>query len=200
MSRYRYLVCIATIHLVLILIVCLRDTFGLLAEARTIFPPSLNRFWNSAAAFCSATLGEDFKLRNPYRQSVAGYLNAAGAEAGYGFFAPNVPGNYKLAFEVRHQSSDQPTYEVPRVADAATAFRLESLLDRIVDLNYEPLRQTMVQMLARPVWQRYPDATSMRVVLGYVIWPSADEYLRGERETYEPVYTCELGLRPGRQK
>jgi hypothetical protein len=200
LSRYRYLIGIATIHLLLVLIVCLRDTFGLFAEARTIFPAELNRSWDRAATFCSTALGEELDLQNPFRQTAAAYLNAAGVEAGYGFFAPNVPNNYKLAFEVRHTPDGHRTYEVPRVADSATGFRLESLLDRIADLDYEPMRQTMIQMLVKPVWQRNPDAVSIRAVLGYVIWPSADEYLRGEKETFEPVRVYDFDVSPGNRR
>ena len=195
LSRYRFLIGIATIHLLLVLIVCLRDTFGLFAEARTIFPAPLNSSWENAGMFCSTALGEGLNLRNPFRQSVAAYLNAAGIEAGYNFFAPNVPNNYKLAFEVHHRPDNRTTYEVPSVADSATAFRLESLLDRIADLDYEPMRQAMVQMLIKPVWQRNPDATSIRAVLGFVVWPSADDYLNGERETFEPVHGYQFDLR-----
>jgi hypothetical protein len=197
LSRYRYLIGLAAIHLLLIPIVCLRDACGLFAEAHTIFPPALNSFWNRTATFYSSVLGEGLDLQNPFRQVVAGYLNAAGIEAGYGFFAPNVPSNYKLGFEVRHGPDDHRTYEVPRVADAATAFRLESLLDRIAYLDYEPMRQAMVQMLTQPVWQRNPDAVSIRAVLGYVVWPSPDGYLKGEKETFVPVQAYEFGLRPG---
>ena len=193
LTRYRYLLGFAAIHLLLILIVCLRDTFGIFAEAPTIFPPRLNRFWSEASGLASFTLGEDLRLRNPARNAVAFYLNGAGIEAGYGFFAPNVPSNYKLVFELRYPDNRRE-YELPRVADAATAFRLESLLDRIADMNYEPMRQTMFQMLTYSVWQRHPGAISVRAVMGYTIWPSPEEYERGERETFEPVYAYDFDL------
>ena len=49
------------------------------------------RRWNDAAAAASFVLGEDLQLGNPARNLVTSYLNAAGIEAGYGFFSPNVP-------------------------------------------------------------------------------------------------------------
>ena len=186
----------ATIHLFLVLIVCIRDTFGIFAEAPTIFPPSLERFWGGASECCSSVLGETLGLQNPVRNALAAYLNSAGAEAGYGFFSPNVPSNYKLVFELRY-ADNRRDYDVPRVADAATAFRLESLLERIDDIPYEPMRKVMVQMLTYPAWQRHPDAVFIRSVLGYTIWPSPEGYLKGERESFEPVYGFDFDLRPG---
>jgi hypothetical protein len=194
-KRYRCLIGFALAHLLLILTVCLRDTFATFALATTIFPTALKPFWNRADAAASFVLGEDLQLRNPARNVATFYLNAAGIEAGYGFFAPNVPSNYKLVFEL-HYADNRTEYELPSVADAATAFRLESLLDRVADVGYEPMRQIMFQMLTYPVWQRHPDAISVRAVLGYVIWPSAEQFQRGEKETLEPVYAYDFDLRP----
>jgi len=195
LKRYRYLIGLALAHLLLILTVCLRDSFLTFALAPTIFPTALKPFWNDAAAAASFVLGEDLPFRNPARNVVTFYLNAAGIEAGYGFFSPNVPSNYKLVFEL-HYADSHTEYELPHVADAATAFRLESLLDRIADISYEPMRQTMFQMLTYPVWQRHPEAISVRAVLGYVNWPSAEQFQRGKKETFEPVYAYDFDLRP----
>ena len=195
LKRRRYLIGFASIHLVLIVIVSLRDMFGIFAEAPTIFPPALNSFWGAATESASSALGGDLNLNNPVRNLVTVYLNAAGIEAGYGFFAPNVPSNYRLIFEVRHPD-DRVEYEPPEIGDAATAFRLESLLDRIADVSYEPMRRVMFQMMTRPVWQKNPDAISIRVVLGYTIWPSPDQFEQGERETFEPVFAYDFDLRP----
>jgi hypothetical protein len=54
----------------------------------------------------------------------------------------------------------------------------------------------MFQMLTYPVWQHHPDAVSVRAVLGYVIWPSSQQFQRGEKETFEPVYAYDFDLRP----
>jgi hypothetical protein len=140
-------------------------------------------------------LGENLDLNNPVRNAVAVYLNGAGIEAGYGFFAPNVPSNYRLVFEVRHPDDSVDT-ELPQIGDAATGFRLETMLDRIADIEYEPMRQVMFQMLTRPVWAKHRDAVSIRAVLGYTIWPSPDQFQRGERESFEPVFAYEFDFHP----
>jgi hypothetical protein len=170
--------------------------FGIFSEAPTIFPGALNGVWRVASKWFSQTLGEGLTLRNPARNAVAVYVNAAGIGTGYGFFAPNVPSNYKLVFEVRHPDN-HVEYELPEIGDAATGFRLESLLDQIANLDYEPMRQVMFQMLTQPVWQKHPDAIAIRVVLGYTIWPSPEQFQRGERESFQPVVAYDFDLRSG---
>jgi hypothetical protein len=194
LRRHRYLVGFALVHLLLILLVCVRDACGIFAEASTIFPASLAHFWNEAAALTSTALAEDLTLQNPLRNAVALYLNGAGVEAGYGFYAPNVPSNYKLVFELQY-ADGRREYDLPALADAATAFRLESLLDRVAEIEYEPMRQAMVRTLTYPTWRRHPEAVSIRTVLGYSIWPSPDEYRQGKRGTLEPVYSYDFDLR-----
>ena len=55
---------------------------------------------------------------NPVRQALATYLHIAGIETGYGYFAPNVPGSYKLVFEL-HYPDGRVEYELPSVSSAA---------------------------------------------------------------------------------
>jgi hypothetical protein len=194
LTRYRYLVLGGGLHLLLVLIVCLRDLFATFAVAPTLLPSSLTSFWSGADTFASAALGQSLKVENPLRNTVTFYLHAAGIEAGYGFFAPNVPSNYKLVFELRY-ADDRREYELPRIGDAATGFRLESLLERTAELPYEPMRQVMLQMLASPVRRLHPDALSLRAVLGYVVWPSPAEFEHGKKESFEPVYAYDFDLR-----
>jgi hypothetical protein len=52
------------------------------------------------------------------RNGITVYLHSAGIEAGYGFFAPNVPPNYKLVFEL-HYPDGRIDYEIPTVNSAA---------------------------------------------------------------------------------
>ena len=44
--------------------------------------------------------------------------NIAGIETGYGYFAPNVPGGYRLVFEL-HYPDGRVEYELPSVSSAA---------------------------------------------------------------------------------
>ncbi len=179
----------------MVLTVCLRDTFSIFAQSPTVFPPSLTTFWSDAETLPAALLGQGLTSRNPVRNGVALYLHAAGIEVGYGFFAPNVPNSYKLAFEISYPDGHRE-YDLPRVGEAGTGFRLESLLDRIADTTYQPLREMMFKMLAYSVWQEHPDATVVRAVFGYVIWPSPEEFERGKRESFELLYAYDFTFSP----
>lgn len=179
------------LHLSLVLLVCLRDTFSVLAESGTVFPRFLDRYWRAGQAITLIPLGETLSVDNPIRQGIAAYLKGAGIDAGYGYFAPNVPSNYKIVFELRY-ANGRVGYELPLIGGPATALRLSSLLDRIAEETYEPLRATFVRMLAYSVWQDHQDATSIRAVLGYVELPTPDEFERGQKESYHALFAYDF--------
>jgi hypothetical protein len=144
------------LHFSFILLVCLRDTFSVLAESATFFSRSLDRYWRAGRTITSIPLGQTLSVDNPVRQGIAAYLRGAGIAAGYGYFAPAVPDTYKIVFELRY-ADGRTDYELPRVGGAATGLRLSSLLDRIAEETYEPLRATFVRMLAYSIWQDHQD-------------------------------------------
>ena len=178
-------------HLFFILLVCLRATFSVLAESTTFFPRSLDRYWRTGETITSVPLGGTLSVDNPIRQGIAAYLRGAGIEAGYEYFAPNVPDNYKIVFELRY-ADGRTDYELPRVGGAATGLRLSSLLDRIAEETYEPLRATFVKMLVYSIWQDHQDATSIRAVVGYVELPTPDEFERGQKESYHALFAYDF--------
>jgi hypothetical protein len=118
-------VALFALHFSFILLVCLRSTFSVLAESATFFPRSLDRYWRAGEAITSVPLGETLSVDNPIRQGIAVYLRGAGIEAGYGYFAPNVPDNYKIVFELRY-ADGRADYELPRIGGAATGRRLST--------------------------------------------------------------------------
>jgi hypothetical protein len=179
------------VYLFLIVLVCLRDTFFVLAESTTFFPRSIDRYWRAGQTIASIPLGETLSLANPIRQGIAAFLQSGGIQAGYGYFAPNVPNNYKIVFEV-HYADGRIEYELPRVGTAATGLRLTSLLDRIVEESYEPLRAMFVKMLAYSIWQDHQDARSIRAVVGYVELPTPDEFERGQKESYHGLFAYDF--------
>ncbi len=70
----------------------------------------------------ATVLGQRLDQSNWLRNGITVYLHCAGIEAGYGFFAPNVPANYKLVFELRYPDG-RTEYNIPRVGSAATGLR-----------------------------------------------------------------------------
>jgi hypothetical protein len=175
------------LHLCLIATVCLRDTFSVFANTPTILPVASGKIWASSEQTAAALLGERLGQSNWVRNAIVVYLHTAGIEAGYGFFAPNVPPNYKLVFEL-HYLDGHTAYEVPTVGSAATGMRFAGLLDQLAQENYAPLRETMMKIVAYSVWERHPSATKIRAYLGCAYLPAPAEFMKGEKESYELLF------------
>lgn len=144
----------------------------------------------------SAALGQRLAASNPVRQALATYLHITGIESGYGYFAPNVPGSYKLVFEL-HYPDGRVEYELPRVNRAAAGLRLAGLLDQIGRTKYDALREILVKMLAQSLWREHPDVKTIRAVFGSIRLPSVSEFEHGKRESYEFLYAYDFSLRDG---
>jgi hypothetical protein len=181
-------------HLFLIVIVCLRDTFSVFASTPTILPTAAEKFWEGGEQTAAALLGERLDHSNWVRNEIAVYLHSAGIEAGYGFFAPNVPPNYKLVFEL-HYPDGRVDYEIPMVNSAATGLRFAGLLDQLAEVSYAPLRETMLKIVAYSVWQAHPDAAMIRAYLGCAHLPTPREFERGEKDSYELLFAYDFTFR-----
>jgi hypothetical protein len=182
------------LHFLLIVSFSCRETLRLVAQGPTIFPPSFKGFSQKAETAVSVALGQHLASPNPIRQTLATYLHFSGIEAGYGYFAPNVPGSYKLVFEL-HYADGRVEYEVPRVRGTAAGLRMAGLLDNIGRTPYDALREHLVKMLALSIWREHPEVKMIRAVLGSIGLPSISEFERGKRESYEFLYAYDFSLR-----
>ena len=191
-QRNLYLGCFF-LQFFLIGLVCFRDTFAILSQGGTVFGKSLTGFWQSSERVTSAILGGQLVSSDPLRKGLDTYLNIAGIEAGYSFFAPNVPNNYKLVFEI-HENDGHIQYALPQIGEPAIGLRFATLLDYIGETRYDALREVMLKMLAFPIWQEYPNAIRIRAVLGFVNLPTATEYARGKRESYQFLYAYDFSF------
>jgi hypothetical protein len=179
------------VHLLIVLIVCCRDTFYLIGQGYTIVPDSLDSASQRAETIAATALGEGVDISNPFRQSLALYSHVAGIEAGYSFFAPNVPNSYKVVFEFRAPDGEVE-YDLPELGGSATGLRLGNLLDFIGETRYAGLREGMLRRLAYASWQHHQGATVVRTVFGIVNVPPAADYKEGERETYDVLYAYDF--------
>jgi hypothetical protein len=184
------------LHSLLIITFSCRDTLGLVAQGPTIFPPSFKSLSQKAETVVSAALDQKLAASNPSRQAIAMYLHAAGIETGYGYFAPNVPGSYKLVFEL-HYPGRRVEYELPRVNRVAAGLRVAGLLDHIGRTRYDALREILVKRLAQSVWREHPDVKMIRAVFGSIRLPSVTEFERGKRGSYEFLYAYDFSPRDG---
>lgn len=121
-------------------------------------------------------------------------LHAAGIQAGYTFFAPNVPNPHRLTFELFYDDG-RVEHQSPQVRSKAAALRLDTLLDKLADERYEAVREVLVKMLAFSVWRQHQDVKKVRATFGSVNPPDIDEFEQGKRETFQPMFSFDFSLR-----
>jgi len=190
-----YLACFL-LHFLLIIAVSSRETVWLIRQGLTIFRSSFKGRTPAAGTDVASVPRQNLATSNLLRRALATYLHIAGIERGYGYFAPNVPAGYKLIFEL-HYPDGRVAYRLPRVHSAAAGLRLAGLLDEIGRTGYDPLREYLVKMLARPVWREHPEATTISAVFGSINLPSINEFEHGARESYQFLYAYDFSVRDG---
>ena len=182
------------VHFFLITAVCFAGLASLVAEGATILPSALDASARKVELLAAWLLGKQAAASSPVRRSIATYLHAAGIQSGYTFFAPNIPGYHKLTLELYYQDG-RVEYESPQVSGKAAARRLDSLLDRLADNRYEPLREVVVKMLALSVWREHPDVNKIRAVFESVSPPSISDFENRKGESFQPMFTYDFSLR-----
>ena len=181
-------------HFFLLTAVCLAGIFWLIAQGATILPSAFDQYARKAELVATWCLGKEARASNPLRKGIATYLHAAGIQAGYSFYAPNVPSPHRLTLELFHDDG-RVEYESPHVRNKAAALRLESLLDRLPEERYEPIREVIFKMLAFSVWREHPDVKKVRATLEIVHLPSITDFEHGKAETLEPMFSFDFSLR-----
>jgi hypothetical protein len=182
------------VHFFLITAVCFAGIFSLVAQGLTILPSVLNRFARKGELAAATVLGKEAAPSSPVRRGVATYLHAAGIQAGYTFFAPNIPSYHKLILEL-YYSDGRVEYDSPHVSGKAAALRLDSLLDRLADPRYEPLREVVVKMLAFSVWRERSDVERIRAIFGSVNPPGISDFEHRKGESFQPLFSFDFSLR-----
>ena len=172
------------IHFALILLVAFRDSFDIFGRAETVFPERWSGGFRSFAASAHRLAGGDLVRSNPVRNGVRLYLHAAGIDAGYGFFAPNIPSNYKVVFEL-HYPDGRVDYDIPSVGSRASGLRLTGLLDYLAETDSAEVRTFMLKTLTESSWREHPEVTSIDTFLGIGVLPTPEEFRHGEREHYK---------------
>jgi hypothetical protein len=182
------------VHFSLITAVCFAGIFSLIAEGTTLLPSAFQKYARKAELIAALVLGKEAAASGPVRQAVATYLHAAGIQAGYSFFAPNIPDYHKLTLELYHEDG-RVEYESPHVIGRAAALHLDSLLSRLADKRYEPLREVVVKMLALSVWRERPDVKKIRATFGAVSPPDISDFEHGKSESFQPMFSYDFSLR-----
>ena len=184
MTRSRIALAWLTLHFFLIIAICSRQLWWLITNGLTIIPFSEADISAQLAKDISTTAGPRTNLTRPAKAALSTYLHSAGIEGAYGFFAPNVPENFKLAFEFRN-ADGSVEYDLPNVESRAAGLRLGSLLDKIGRSDSEQYRRILIRMLTSMAWEDHPEAISAHAVFGKLKLPDPVEYERGVRPAYE---------------
>jgi hypothetical protein len=182
------------IHFFLITAVCFAGLFSLVAEGATMLPSALDTYARKAELVAAWLLGKQAGAPSPVRRSIATYLHAAGIQSGYTFFAPNIPGYHRLTLELYYQDG-RVEYESPHMSSRAAPLRIDSLLNRLADNRYEPVREVVVKMLALSVWREHPDVKKIRATFGSVSPPSISDFEHGKGESFQPMFSYDFSLR-----
>ena len=163
------------------------------AEGPTILPVFFRNFSRKAEATVSAALGQKLPAWHPVREALNTYVQLAGIEAGYGYFASNVPGGYRLVFELHYQDG-RIEYELPSVRSEAAGLRTAGLLDSIGRTRYDGLREILIKTLVQSIWREHPEVESVRATLESIRLPTAREFTEGKRQSYEFLYAYDFSL------
>jgi hypothetical protein len=184
LSVRRKNVCLAWLALQLLLVtaISVRQVGWLVAHGLTVIPVTRSNTVSAAQKEGSTSARQAGP--NPVRQLLVGYLHCAGIEGAYGFFAPNVPESYKLAFEFRNRDGSVD-YDLPSVDSRAAELRLGSLLDAIGRSDSERYRRILIRMLTAAAWENHPEAVSVHAVFGKLKLPGPVEAERGIAPSYE---------------
>jgi hypothetical protein len=182
------------VHFLLVTAVCLAGVFWLISQRSTVLPSAWDEYARKAELVATWCLGKEAAPSNPVRLVIATYLHVAGIQAGYTFFAPNIPSHHRLNLELFYDDG-RVEYEAPRVRSKAAALRLDSLLDRLAEERYEPVREVLVKRLAFSVWREHPEVKKVRATFGSVNPPDIDEFEQGKTETFLPMFSFDFSLR-----
>src|SRR5215472_4611868 len=182
------------IHFFLVTAVCFAGVFWLIAEGSTILPSAWDKYARKGELVASWCLGKEAGTSNPIRLAIATYLHAAGIQAGYTFFAPNVPSSHGLTLELFYDDG-RVEYDSPRLRSRAAALRLDSLLNRLADERYEAIREVIVKRLAVSVWREHPEVKKIRATFGSIDTPGMNEFEQGKTETFQPMFSFDFSLR-----
>ena len=176
-------------HFLLIVVIASRDIVSFIARGYTWLPKAASLFAQKMETILADAT--DLPPTHPLREATVTYTHLAGIESGYAFFAPSVPDNYKLVFEL-HYADGRIEYDLPHASNTAAGYRLATLVDNIGRTDSDELREVMAKMMAYSLWQAHPDASMIRTVIGFASLPTAAEFRQGHRESHEFLYAYDF--------
>jgi hypothetical protein len=178
--------------------VSLVQTAQLIVASKTVVPTGTVKALKKLGLVSEASFGSRFTRSGPVRQSLVTYLACAGADGGYGYFAPNVPPTYELSYELRY-SDGRSEVRIARSSNTALGLRIASLLEQVGGISSLTLREHVLKKFATVFLRQHPDVEKMRVSLWQVTPPTIEQYTQGKRHYPTVLCTYDCNQTPKQQ-
>jgi hypothetical protein len=145
--------------------------------------------------FVAASVSMNFGRLSPgvVRSAVLSYCNLSGTFRDYTFFAPGVASALKAAFLVEEAAGGPPTLVTFAAESREIAFRYGSIMRS--GMADERGRDLFAQSWSALILGSRPSAESVTVMVERMLVPSMDEYRRGQRPEWTPLYVGKFSRR-----
>jgi hypothetical protein len=163
------------------------QTARVIVVSKTVAPTSTVKALKELGAVSEASFGSRFARSGPIRETLMTYLVAAGADGGYGYFAPAVPDSCALTFQLRYSDGRTET-QITHSANTPLGLRIGSLLEQIGGISSPKLSEHMLKNFATVLLRQHPKLNNGRISLWRVPSPTIEEHTRGERP--KPALLC----------
>jgi hypothetical protein len=127
------------------------------------------------------------------------YDEVSGAGSSYGFFAPGIFSQIRAVFDVIDANGQTRTVNLAKGINKEADLRVGNIIDQFQSIDevedgdderIERLQRSMAASLAGTIFGRYPGAKKVVLRLEKFQPPSMEEYRRGERPNWEPLYSA----------
>lgn len=174
----------ACVHLTFVLCAGSCDLLTAFSKGSTFFPKSWSGLFGRTEKSIEYALGKG--SRRLWSDGIALYLHGAGVEAGYNFFAPHVPGSYRLVLEL-HYGDGRVEYEIAQGNAPGSALPVASLLDLIGHFSNDAVREHLIRLLAQDTGRQHPNVEMVRAFFGAVNFPTVEAYAGGAKASFRVI-------------
>lgn len=124
---------------------------------------------------------------------IAFYANLSGADGRYGFFSPNIPGQFLVNFNLKDKNGNIETKRIEENIPREVSIRYGNMLRLLMKAaKSSKLKRSITASLAAHIFNRNPNTKSVEVVVFSVILPTSKQYRNGLRKSEKEIYRAEF--------
>jgi hypothetical protein len=139
------------------------------------------------------------RLPEPLGQLLNAYEHLSGTATSYGFFAPSVSGQNRARFDVIDGEGHTTTTSLETARSREADLRVGDIIDRFGGVDDPDVRRSLAASFAGKIFARYPHAHAVVVRLESFEPVSMEEFRRGVRPDWTPLYEAKF-VHPKGQK